>query len=171
MGCSRRLQKESIVVLEDWVGPAWLPPFSTRGGTMKKQALSFIGVLSLLLVAGAAFAQSSVQSNVPFSFTVYNTTLPAGAYTISPVGISGTVLIKGAEKNSTKLVTLNSVQASESAERTKLVFHCYGRNHCFLYEVWVAGQSRGRQLPKSAAEKELTASLTSENVTVMAKAR
>ena len=81
------------------------------------------------------------------------------------------VLIKGADKGSAKLVSLNAVESSDVAERTKLVFHCYGRNHCFLYEVWIAGQSRGRQLPKSAVEKELTASLASENVTVMAKAR
>ncbi len=138
---------------------------------MKKQALSLIGVLSLLLVAGSAFAQSTVQSSVPFNFTVGDMTLPAGDYTISPVGISGTVLIKGAEKNAVKLATLNNVQALNRAERTKLVFHCYGRSHCFLYEVWVAGQSRGRQLPKSPAEKELTASLASKNVTVMASVR
>ncbi len=138
---------------------------------MKKQALSLIGVLSLLLVAGSGFAQSTVQGNVPFSFTVYNTTLPAGAYTISPVGIAGAALIRGAGNNATKLVSLNAVQSSDRADRTKLVFHCYGRNHCFLYEVWVAGQSRGRQLPKSAAEKELTATLESKNVTVMASAR
>jgi hypothetical protein len=138
---------------------------------MKKQALSFIGVLSLLLLAGSAFAQSTVQSNVPFNFTVSNTTLPAGAYTISPVGISNVILIKGADKNAMKLVTLNSVQALNRAERTKLVFHCYGRNHCFLYEVWVAGQSKGQQLPKSAAENELSASLDSKNVIVLANAR
>jgi len=138
---------------------------------MKKQTLSLIGVLSLLLVAGAAFAQSTVESNVPFSFTVNNTVLTAGAYRISPAGIGGVVLINGADKGSAKLVSLNAVESSDVAERTKLVFHCYGRNHCFLYEVWIAGQSRGRQLPKSAVEKELTASLASENVTVMAKAR
>lgn len=138
---------------------------------MKKQALSLIGVLSLLLVAGSAFAQATVQSNVPFNFTVGNMTLPAGDYTISPVGNGGAVLIKSADRNAIQMVTLNAVESLERADRTKLVFHCYGRNHCFLYEVWVAGQSRGRQLPKSAAEKEVSASLHSEKVAVMASAR
>jgi hypothetical protein len=32
---------------------------------MKKQALSLVGVLSLLLVAGSAFAQQKIESNVP----------------------------------------------------------------------------------------------------------
>jgi hypothetical protein len=139
---------------------------------MKKQALSFVGVLSLLLVAGAAFAQAgSIQSNVPFSFTVSGTTFPAGAYTISPIGLQSGVLIKGADKSALKLVTPNAVQSMEASDRTKLVFHCYGRDHCFLYQMWIAGQTRGRQLPKSSVEKELAASLESKNVTVVASAR
>jgi hypothetical protein len=140
---------------------------------MKKQALSLVGVLSLLLVAGSAFAQAgSIQGNVPFSFTASNTTFPAGAYTISPVGTTGVILIKGPDKSALKLVTPNAVQSMAPADRTKLVFHCYGGNHCFLYQLWIAGQERGRQLPKSSVEKELaTASLASKNVTIVASAR
>ena len=139
---------------------------------MKKQALTLVGVLSLLLVAGSAFAQSGeVQSNVPFTFTVNNTTLPAGSYTISPMGVSGAVKIEGTASRTIKLVSVHAVENRKSADRTKLVFHCYGRNHCFLYEVWIEGDARGRQLPKSAAEKELSASLQSEKVAVLASAR
>jgi hypothetical protein len=139
---------------------------------MKKQALTFVGVLSLLLVAGAAFAQTgSIQGNVPFSFTVNGTTFPAGAYTISPVGEQAGVLIRGAEKSAIKLVIPNSVQSTQASDRTKLVFHCYGRDHCFLYQMWIAGDTNGRQLPKSSVEKELAASLESKNVTVVASAR
>ena len=141
---------------------------------MKKQALTFVGVLSLLLVAGAAFAPTgSIQSNVPFGFTVSGTAFPAGAYTISPLGVgNGAFRIQGADKRADKLVTPNAVQSNEAADRTKLVFHCYsGRDHCFLYEMWIAGATRGRQLPRSSVEKELAASLESKNVTVVASAR
>jgi len=140
---------------------------------MKKQALSLIGVLSLLLAAGSALAQTgSIQSNVPFGFTVDKSTFPAGSYTISPLGVgNGAVLIEGAGKSAIKLVTPNAVQSLEVADRTKLVFRCYGRDHCFLYQMWIAGQHRGRQLPKSSVEKELAASLESKNVTVVASAR
>ena len=41
---------------------------------MKKQVLSLVGVLSLLLVAGSAMAQNWVVANVPFSFSVNRTT-------------------------------------------------------------------------------------------------
>jgi len=138
---------------------------------MKKQALSLIGVLSLLLVAGSAFSQSTIQGNVPFNFSVSNSTLPAGVYTISPIGMQGVVLIQGQDKRAMKLVTPNAVQSVERADRTKLVFHCYGGDHCFLYQLWIAGEERGRQLPKSNVEKELAASLASKNVTIVAKAQ
>src|ERR1700747_1539138 len=47
MWCSRRLRKNQQWFFKMGSVLLGLPPFSTRGGTMKKQALSFIGVLSL----------------------------------------------------------------------------------------------------------------------------
>jgi hypothetical protein len=137
---------------------------------MKKQALTFVGVLSLLLVAGSAFAQQKVQSDVPFSFTINKTVLPAGAYTISPIGDTGVVVLKGSDNN-VSMMRSHAVESLNPADRTKLIFHCYGREHCFLYEVWVQGETRGRQLPSSAVEKELAARLRSEKVAIVAEAR
>jgi len=137
---------------------------------MKKQALTFVGVLSLLLVAGSAFAQQKVQSDVPFSFTINKTVLPAGAYTISPIGDTGVFVLKGSDNNVSTMRS-HAVQSLNPADRTKLVFHCYGREHCFLYEVWIQGETRGRQLPSSAVEKELAARLRSEKVAIVAEAR
>ena len=138
---------------------------------MKKQALTFVGVLSLLLVAGSAFAQQKIQSNVPFSFTVNKTAFPAGAYTISPIGAAGILLVKGDDNNAINTMAPHAVESLKPADRTKLVFHCYGREHCFLYEVWVRGETRGRQLPASPVEKELAARLRSEKVAIMASVR
>ena len=138
---------------------------------MKKQALSLVGVLSLLLVAGSAFAQQKIQSNVPFSFTVNKTVLPAGAYTISPIGTAGFLVLKGDDNETISFMSPHAVESANPADRTKLAFHCYGREHCFLYEVWIQGENRGRQLPKTAVENELAARLRSEKVAIMASAR
>lgn len=135
---------------------------------MKKQALSLVGVLSLLLVAGSAFAQQKVESNVPFSFTVNKAVFPAGTYTISPIGVGGNVILKGDDNKTAAMMSPHAVEKLKPADRTKLVFHCYGREHCFLYEVWIQGETRGRQLPKSAVENELAARLRSEKVAIMA---
>ena len=65
---------------------------------MKRQALSLISLLSLLLVAGSAIAQSShVRANVPFNFTVGSKTLPAGTYDIAAISSDPKVLLVQAQ--------------------------------------------------------------------------
>jgi hypothetical protein len=49
----------------------------TEEAIMKKQALTLIGVLSLVLAAGSAFAQSDeVRATVPFDFVAGQTAVP-----------------------------------------------------------------------------------------------
>jgi len=138
---------------------------------MKKQILSVVGVLSLMIVAGSALAQNRVQANVPFNFTVNRTTMPAGEYDISTVGSGNTLLIQSNDKKSVKLVTPNRAETSSPSKTTKLVFHCYGKDQCFLYQIWVQGMNRGREFPKSSLENEIEAKLRSRDVPVIASAR
>jgi hypothetical protein len=138
---------------------------------MKKQILTLVGVLSLVLVAGSALAQSRVEADVPFNFTVNHTTMPAGAYTLSPVGSGDTLLIQSKDRQSVKLATPNRAQISSPSKTTKLVFHCYGKDQCFLYQIWVQGMNRGREFPKSSLENEIEAKLRSRDVPVIASAR
>ena len=138
---------------------------------MKKQILSLVGVLSLTLVAGSALAQNRVQADVPFAFSVNRSIMPAGQYTLSTVGSGDTLLIQGDDKKSVKLVTPNHAEISSPSKTTKLVFHCYGKDQCFLYQIWVQGMKRGRELPKSTLENEIEAKLRSRDVPVIASAR
>jgi hypothetical protein len=143
-----------------------------KGGTMKKQILSLVGVLSLTLVAGSALAQNRVEANVPFNFTVNRTNMPAGEYVISTLGSSGNnLLIQSYEKNAAKLVMPNRAELSSPSKTTKLVFHCYGKDQCFLYQIWVEGTRRGQQFQKSALENEIEAKLRSRDVPVIASVR
>ena len=139
---------------------------------MKKQVLSLVGVLSLLLAGGSALAQNMIRADVPFNFTVNNAKLPAGEYTVSSVGIDGrTLLIQSKDLQSVKVIVPNRAETSRPASQTKLVFHCYGNDQCFLYQLWVAGMRRGRELPKSSFENEVAASLRQRDVPVIASAR
>jgi hypothetical protein len=143
-----------------------------KGGTMKKQILSVVGVLSLMIVAGSALAQNRVQANVPFNFNVNRTNMPAGQYVITALGSSGNnLLIQSHEKNAAKLVMPNRAELSSPSETTKLVFHCYGKDQCFLYQIWVEGMRRGQQFPKSSLENEIEAKLRSRDVPVIASVR
>ena len=60
-------------------------------------AQSSLVVLSLLLTAAGAHAQSATRANVPFAFKVGTTQMPAGAYTIQ-------------NELGTNLVTVRNVQ-------------------------------------------------------------
>ena len=142
---------------------------------MKKQALSLVGVLSLLLAAGSALAQSgAIRADVPFNFTVNGKTMPAGPYTISKTanGIS-TLLIRSDDGNEVNLVYPHRVERLKVADRTKLVFRCYsGHDHCFLYQLWMEGNGTGQEFPKSSLEKEVAAaSLHPQDVPVIASNR
>jgi hypothetical protein len=46
------------------------------------------------------------------------------------------------------------VLARDTTQKPKLVFHRYGDQY-FLYQVWPAGATTGRQLPKSRGEREV----------------
>ena len=144
---------------------------------MKRQALSLTCLLSLLLVAGSAIAQSGeVRSNVPFDFTVEGKTVPAGAYTIGKLGRSGETLLLGSQDGKMHMViSSNAAQNLAGANKTKLVFNRY-KDQYFLSEIWVQGSTSGRQIPKSKREKELAkevalASVAPERVEIVAALR
>ncbi len=59
---------------------------------MKNQLFALIG-LGLLLATASAYAQTGVvKANVPFNFIVNKAELPAGQYTIQPVGSSASAM-------------------------------------------------------------------------------
>jgi hypothetical protein len=136
---------------------------------MKKSALTLVGALSLLLVAGSAFAQSTeVRANVPFDFVVNKTTLPSGSYQILKVGAGdNTIVIRGMNIKAVKMVGTIPDQANQASGKTKLVFHRYG-NRYFLSQIWVEGSDRVRNLPKTELESEVALDYTSQDVVLYA---
>jgi len=144
----------------------------TEEENMKTQVLCLVGVLSLLLTSGSALAQNTIVANVPFGFSVNRTTMPAGEYTVSSVGGGNSLLIQSQDMKTAKLVIPNRAETSKPSASSKLVFHCYdNREHCFLYQIWVQGKDRGRQLPKSSYENEVAARVRSNDVPVIASVR
>ena len=140
---------------------------------MKKQLLSVVGMLGLLTIAASAFAQSiNVLANVPFSFTIDKTTMPAGQYQINAVDAAGghVLAIRNREAKIGRMFLTNSVSrpaSLPSSENAKLVFKRYGDQY-FLSQIWLSGNTVGRALPTSARESELARGLTPQKVVVMA---
>jgi len=141
---------------------------------MKRQIVSLLGVFGLLLVAACANAQSlKVTANVPFNFVVDKATLPAGAYSIESISsaASSTLLIQNSDARIQMAVLPNSAQSLNPSESTRLVFHRYA-DHYFLAQIWVSGNTSGRQFRRSSREAELANNIQpSENVIVLASLR
>jgi hypothetical protein len=124
---------------------------------MKRQAFSLISLLSLLLVAGSAIAQTvHVRGYVPFNFAVGNKTFPAGTYEIGTMDHhdSKILLLQARDGSASMMLNSNAAESLKPADKTKLVFNQYGSRY-FLSEIWVNGETRGHQLPKTSREKEL----------------
>ena len=122
---------------------------------MKNTLWKVTGLLWLaFLAATQARAQEPLLVSIPFSFTAGKVTLPAGEYRVQkPSDRSLALLIQRTDGSPAMFVTPIAVSANRPQPQSKLVFHRDG-NRYFLSQIWVAGYSRGKQLPKSPEEKE-----------------
>lgn len=109
--------------------------------------------------------QGDVVADIPFVFVVAGRAMPAGHYIVSSVNDT---LVR--IENSTRqggFVSTTRIQRSASDNRCRLVFHRYGDTY-FLSQVWVTGNDRGREVPRSRIERELAARIgAGESVVVL----
>ena len=121
------------------------------------------GVLCAVVLATACVSvqaqslQYRIRVNIPFDFSIANKKLPAGNYSIGRAiqNSDNTVLSILDGSGHTKEARLSiPVLAAEAKNQATLVFHRYGDEY-FLYQVWDAGETTGRQFPKSSAEREI----------------
>lgn len=141
---------------------------------MKKEALKTFTMLSLvfMLTAVSVCAQSerSKVTNIPFSFIVGQKTLPAGEYTIKPnrKDSHNVWLVQSRDGRTSALFTTMPVRASETQEKTKLIFHKYGDQY-FLSQIWTPGGNSGRELLMPRLERELAKNAIERQTIVLAK--
>jgi hypothetical protein len=142
---------------------------------MKTRALVMAGMMALAAMASTRVAQAQTQVplavNIPFDFVAGDKTLPAGEYIVSFTGFGHTLrLLDRHDADASALMNTIQVYANDSPAESKLVFNRYGDRY-FLSQIWSAGNSQGRQLIKSAREKEVaqTAKIETEGqVTLVA---
>ena len=135
---------------------------------MKKLQLSPLLAI-LLLATGLSSAQigrQPVKANIPFDFMAGKTSLPAGEYTVAALSDMGPLSVS-ADGAGRAMVNSHAVQISAPSEQTKLIFHRYGDQY-FLYQVWIQGENRGRELPQSKLEKELASNIRFSSIAVLA---
>lgn len=119
---------------------------------------NFVGILialavSLLISVPNTYAQTVTKATVPFAFTVGQSEMPAGTYTISSVSDSA-IVIRNSNTAKGVVSLFLSEQASSSDGIPKLVFNRYGDKY-FLSQVSPGSGHGVMRLPASKLEKEV----------------
>ena len=117
--------------------------------------ISTIGLLTIASLAactGAIAQQPALKANIPFDFTVGDTWMPAGEYTIS-LPLRQIVQLRSADLAKTATIA-TSQSFHESDSGSKLVFDKYGDQY-FLHRVLCPTvTSLNLDLPQGKAEKQ-----------------
>ena len=120
---------------------------------MKRIVAIALFVAASLLTTRTVMAQShAVEVNVPFSFTVNNTTLPAGKYTIASELTEPATLVIRDNMRAIKSIDIGLSDPAGLGKSSQLVFHHYG-NLYFLSEIRFAPAYKAVLLPQTKLEK------------------
>src|SRR5262249_15874843 len=111
--------------------------------------------VTLTVAAVYANPVGALKANIPFAFSVGNKTLPAGVYTVARMTApSALLLIRREDGREAVAIQTNGMQGRHEQDQSKISVRQYGDGY-FLAQVWTAGDSNGRELWKSRAEREL----------------
>ena len=108
---------------------------------MKKITLHAGSLLvTLVLVAGFAFAQPAQKVSVPFKFTAGSSALPAGTYFFATQASASRMEVRDASQKVVSLIPVITrlAKSGKSASSARLVFDTVGEER-YLSEVWIAG--------------------------------
>jgi hypothetical protein len=107
-----------------------------------------IGVAGgILVLAGGQNASAQiaypVEFTTSFAFTVGNSNMPAGSYTITPDDDNPAILeLTGA--HASVLFPTENLQARETPSKTEVVFKRYGDGYV-LKDIWIGGSNSGAE--------------------------
>ena len=109
--------------------------------------LSAVSLIAVLSPLAASIDAAEVTSQIPFSFAVNGTTLPAGHYRVTTQ--DGTLSIRGLTRS---VIVLGQPAKSLTRTTPKMVFDKTGDSYT-LREVWTGGYS-GQTFPGSRTRED-----------------
>jgi hypothetical protein len=128
---------------------------------MKPMLFVLITVLGAVLAIAPAHAESDsrILVNIPFDFSVGNTPLKAGSYSISELR-SGILTFSSQDGQGALFALTLPDESANRSHQAKLVFTRYG-SEAFLHKIFLSGDDDCRQLLPSSREKKLIEERTS----------
>ena len=101
------------------------------------------------ICAPGAYAQitNEIRANVPFSFYVQNTKLPAGTYLLKMLDDNDLSVMQIESQDARLVVTfpVDDAVLPHSPSETELIFHRYGKNE-YLSRIFEEDSPRGNQV-------------------------
>ena len=122
---------------------------------MKAMLFAVMTIVGVTLTIAPAHAQSGkrVLANIPFDFSLGNTRLKAGSYTVEQLP-SGFLVFSSNNGNEHQFVLTVPGDSSHQSQTPRLVFTRYG-SEAFLKRVFFAGNEDYDELLRSSRENEL----------------
>jgi hypothetical protein len=127
----------------------------TMQSFMKPMLFVVMTVLGVALAIVPAHAQSGsrVSANIPFDFSIGNSRLKAGNYTVAQLQ-SGILAFSSNDEQEHQFALSVPGDSGNHSQEPHLVFTRYG-NEAFLKKVFLSGDGEYRELLGSSREKEL----------------
>jgi hypothetical protein len=122
---------------------------------VKAMLFAVMAILGVTLTIAPAHAQSGdrVSANIPFDFSVGNTTLKAGSYTVEQLQ-SGIIAFSSEDEKEHQFALTSPGDSDKQSQKPHLVFIRYG-SEAFLKRVFLSGNEDCQELPESSRETEL----------------
>ena len=130
--------------------------------------LTFAAAAALTTGLGIAQPAPTLAASIPFDFTVGQTKMPAGDYTITSNPMSGVVIVRDVKcKHNAAVMALPGAQGNR--DQSYLTFRVHGDRH-YLAGAWNSAFRSAWGLTPTAAEREAAiAQGTTTKVLVLAK--
>lgn len=135
--------------------------------TTKLFILAIVIVIGGIVAANAQVApQSTIKTNVPFSFVVNGKTFKAGTYTFGRLntgggGDSSQLVMRGSHGETAILDTIQK-SSTDAVSKTHLVFEKVAGQYV-LTQIWGAGDTEGSELTTSGADVKGIAAASSNS--------
>lgn len=100
--------------------------------------LALLTLVVLVALPGATAQGVALKADIPFAFTVGETPLPAGEYTISSP-LSGVIRVSNDETHDTATITISHGN-HDAGTNSKLLFNRYGSRY-FLHRIFCPSAS------------------------------
>lgn len=122
---------------------------------MRSFVLSISAAVGILLLAGVQQASAQIDTSVEFTtsfpFTVGNTKVPAGTYSLRQDEDNPQILELSGGRTAV-LFEADNPRARQTPAKSEIVFNRYGDSYV-LKDVWVEGSDMGYESVRAEAEK------------------